>query len=248
MKKRIFLIFAALTLVLTSLVSAAPSTTIVEAEHQERNSNVVYLNGQPVNVNDTIIATPNNQEQLVEKYGLQKPSADAQLVSIRIVHNDSPSSLPNEQSAEKNNAPMSLLGYRMVKNSPQLVDGWQEIARGKYFCNRPKTQTCDNIQIDVNANQSVTTSINTSFGVGYDDVISAEFGVSVGHTVGVATTVKAYAPPIPGGRTFIAVGYPIYQSTFFTLYKKGIFSDTLLGTGTFLLPQPSSIAVTDWIQ
>lgn len=248
--KKLVLVVLMLMVLSTSLVSAQGYSSQVQ-DHVSggkiSESEFVPLDERMLSKNAIIYATPDNQDKLIKQFNLKKPSDTAQLLSIRFVE------IPNDTLSESNknselNTPNSLFGYRFVQKSVSNVTGWEEIARGEYHCATWRTAPCTGVEVEVTANTEVSVNISTSFGVGYNDIISAEFGYSEGATVGVSTTVIAPAPPIPVGRTFVAVGYPIYRAHFFELYKKGIFSDTLLGTGTFMEPRTSTIAVTDWLK
>ncbi|QDX91368.1 hypothetical protein EEL30_02635 [Brevibacillus laterosporus] len=214
-------------------------------KHETPNDDVVYLNKQPVQTNEVIYATPENQEELVKKYGLEKPSETAKLRSIRVI--DTPSEMEQKQENEnKNKAALDLRKYRFEKEKAKNVDGSDEIARGKYFCNK-KSGSCK-AEIALSANEDVSVELNAAFGASFNDIVSAEFGYSVGSTVGVSTTVNVQNESIPAKKTWIVVGCPVYKATFFKLYEDSIFSSRYVGSGTFMVPKRSSLAVTDWIQ
>lgn len=249
LKKKLSLMLAsvmALSVSLYSLASAS-ETEIVPMNADKIESGYVYLNGEPLKENTTVYATEENQEELVEKYGLEKPSESAKLVSIQIVNNE-PSSRPVLPSENEDMVtPQNILGYKVVKGPLQYIDGWSEIARAKYFCSKAASQECKGVTLSVSANQSVAVEVQSSLSVGIKDIVAAEFGRSVTDSIGVSTSVLV-PMNVPGGKTGIAVGYPIYKSIYCQVYSKGIFSDTYLGGATFLEPSPTSIAVTSWVQ
>ncbi|MCM3136037.1 hypothetical protein M3629_25020 [Paenibacillus polysaccharolyticus] len=245
-----------LSLVLASSVLALSATFYSLASASEKElipvnsgeiSGYVYLNGEPIKENTTVYATENNQEELIEKYGLEKPSESAKLVSIQIVNNefDNPRDPVKEQ--DDSISPQNIWGFKLVNSPTQSVDGWTEIARGKYFCNKPKTQSCNGVEISIAANESVSVEVQTSLSIGVKEFVAAEFGRTLNEQMGVSTSVMV-PMNVPGGKTGIGVGYPIYKSTYGQVYQKGLFVDTLLGGATYLEPKPSSIAVTSWIQ
>lgn len=246
MRKKLSFVLASVLVVSFSFYSFASASEkeVLPASGGNNPDGYVYLNGAPIKENTVIYANEENQEELVEKYGLEKPSPDAKLVSIQIVNNEDDSiELPKEESKSIN--PQAIFGYRIVKGPTQSIDGWTEIARAKYFCNKPSTQQCKGIEITVSANESVSVEVQTSLSIGVQEVVAAEFGYSLGQSIGVSTSVMV-PMDIQGGKTGIAVGYPIYNSTFCEVYEKGILNDKYLGGATFLKPKPSSIAVTSW--
>ncbi|WP_301994260.1 hypothetical protein [Brevibacillus laterosporus] len=74
------------------------------------------------------------KKKLVKKYGLEKPSETAKLRSIRVI--DTPSEMEQKQQNEHKNKALAFGGYRFEKDSSKNVDGSDEIARQKYFCNK----------------------------------------------------------------------------------------------------------------
>lgn len=252
MKKKLSLVIASVMALSLSFYSLASATeTVVIPADTGKFSNEVYLNGQPIKENTVIYANDENQEDLVEKYGLEKPSPSAKLVSIQIVNNDVDATQPKSILPKDDNdyvSPSSeIFGFKIVKGATQNVDGWTEVARAKYFCSKAIGLTCAGVQLSVTANESVSVQVQSSLTVGANKAVAAEFGRTVGESIGVSTIVNVPID-VPGGKTGIAVGYPIYKSTFCSVYGKGIFSDTFLGGATYLEPKPSSIAVTSWIQ
>ncbi|MDN9010907.1 hypothetical protein [Brevibacillus laterosporus] len=244
MKKKTLATLATLLVLSVTAFSGLGLSGVNAKKHETPNEDFVYLNEQPVKTNEVIYATPENQEELVKKYGLEKPSETAKLQSIRVI--DTPSEMEQKQENEHKNKALAFGGYRFKKDSSKNVDGSDEIARGKYFCNK-KSGSCK-AEIALSANEDVSVELNATFGASYNDVISAEFGYSVGSTVDVSTTVNVQNESIPAKKTWIVVGYPVYKSTFFKLYDDSIFGSRYIGSGTFMVPKRSSLAVTDWIQ
>lgn len=248
LKQKLFLVLASVMALSVSFYSlASASETEIVPVDTGKSTGYVYLNGEALKDNTTVYASEENQEELVEKYGLEKPSPSAKLVSIQIVNNETtpPPTLPKENSEQI--TPQNIWGFKVVKGAAQYIDGWNEIARAKYFCTKASSQQCKGVELSVSANQSVSVEVQTSLSIGIKEIVAAEFGRSVNDTVGVSTSVMV-PMNVPGGKTGIAVGYPIYKSTFCSVYEKGIFSDTYLGGASFLEPSPTSIAVTSWIQ
>lgn len=244
MKKKVFASLAILIAFSVAICTGFTYTDVnAKTKRDTPREGVVYLNEHPVKVNEVIYATPENQEELVKKYGLKKPSATAKLRSIRVI--DKPSE-DDEKQKNEDKTKASALGYRFEKDLPQNIDGSEEIARGKYFCN--KTKGSCKAEIALSANESVKVELHATFGATYNDEVSAEFGYSVGDTVGVSTTVNVQNDTIPAKKTWIVVGYPVYKATFFKFYYDGIWGSDDLGSGTYMLPKKSSLAVTDWIQ
>ncbi|MBG9799476.1 hypothetical protein O0555_09020 [Brevibacillus laterosporus] len=244
MKKKTLASLATLLVLSVTALSGLGLSGVSAKKNETPNEDVIYLNEQPVKTNEVIYATPENQEELVKKYGLEKPSETAKLRSIRVI--DTPSEMEQNQENEHKNKTLALGGYRFEKEKAKNVDGSDEIARGKYFCNK-KSGSCK-AAIALSANEDVSVELNATFGASYNDMVSAEFGYSVGSTVGVSTTVNVQNESIPAKKTWIVVGYPVYKATFFKLYDDSIFGSKYIGSGTFMVPKRSSLAVTDWIQ
>ncbi|TPG69756.1 hypothetical protein EEL32_04905 [Brevibacillus laterosporus] len=245
MKRKAFASLATLLVLSVTVFSGLGLSGVSAKKHETPNNDVVYLNEQPVQTNEVIYATPENQEELVKKYGLEKPSETAKLRSIRVI--DTPSEMEQKQENEnKNKAALDFGKYRFEKEKAKNVDGSDEVARGKYFCNK-KSGSCK-AEIALSANEDISVELNATFGASFNDIVSAEFGYSVGRTVGVSTTVNVQNESIPAKKTWIVVGYPVYKATFFKLYEDSIFSSRYVGSGTFMVPKRSSLAVTDWIQ
>ncbi|AYB40991.1 hypothetical protein [Brevibacillus laterosporus] len=244
MKKKTLASLATLLVLSVTALSGLGLSGVSAKKNETPNEDVIYLNEQPVKTNEVIYATPENQEELVKKYGLEKPSETAKLRSIRVI--DTPSEMEQQQENEHKNKALAFGGYRFEKEKAKNVDGSDEIARGKYFCNK-KSGSCK-AEIALSANEDVSVELNATFGASYNDMVSAEFGYSVGSTVGVSTTVNVLNESIPAKKTWIVVGYPVYKATFFKLYDDSIFGSKYIGSGTFMVPKRSSLAVTDWIQ
>lgn len=139
--------------------------------------------------------------------------------------------------------------FKLVKHSPQFVDGWTEIARAKHFCTKAKAQTCNGVELTVSVNESVSVEVQSSLSIGIKEFVAAEFGHTLGESVGVSTSVMV-PMNIPGQKTGILVAYPVYKSTFCQVYQKGgwFSCDKWLGGASFLEPSKSSIVTMDWIQ
>ncbi|WP_179087855.1 hypothetical protein [Paenibacillus amylolyticus] len=212
-------------------------------------SGYVYLSGVPIKENEVIEVNEENQDEIIAKYGIEKPSEGAKLQTIRVVNSDPRGSREFLQEDNSDSvSPQNLLGYKIEKQSPQFVDGWTEIARGKHFCTKPKGQTCNNVTILVAANETVSVEVQSSLSVGIKEYVAAEFGRTLGETVGVTTTVSV-PMNIPGQKSGIVVAYPVYKSTFCQVYQKNLlWGDKYLGGATMLEPNKSSIVTMDWIQ
>lgn len=246
--KKLTFIFLMLMLLSSSLVSAqgSPTKELPPTSNIKEIDGYVSLNGQLLKSNEVIYATEENQDELINKFNLSKPTETAKLLSIRVVIN-SDNTLNESNTNNELIAPFGLFGYRLVQKSVDRVHGSTIIGSGEYHCATWRPAPCTDIKVDVSVNEQVSTEVSTSFGLGFKDIISAEYGYTSGQSVGVSTTVTASAPPIPVGKTYMAAGYAVYNAHFFHFYEKGLFSDTLLGTGTFLEPT-NSVIVTDWIK
>ncbi|CAM3222695.1 hypothetical protein HP548_23675 [Paenibacillus taichungensis] len=236
----------AISVYVYSLASAS-ETQIVPVDSGKVESGYVYLNGVPIKENEVIEVNEANQDEIIAKYGIEKPSEGAQLKTIRVVNNDPRGAREFLQENNDTVNPQNIWGFKLTKGTPQFIDGWTEIARGKHFCTKPKGQSCNRVEISVSANESVAVEVQSSLSVGVKEFVAAEFGRSLNETGGVSTSVMV-PMDIPGQKTGIVIGYPIYKSTFCQVYQKGIFSDTYLGGASMLEPSKSSIVTMDWIQ
>lgn len=123
MKKKLSLVLASSVLALSatfySLASASEKELI--PVNSGEISGYVYLNGEPIKENTTVYATENNQEELIEKYGLEKPSESAKLVSIQIVNNES--DYPRDPVKEQDDSisPQNIWGFKLVKVQPKVL-------------------------------------------------------------------------------------------------------------------------------
>lgn len=81
----------ALSVSVYSFASASPETQVVPIDSGKIESGYVYLNGVPVKENEVIEVNEENQEnqdEIIAKYGIGKPSEGAKLQSIRVVNTD----------------------------------------------------------------------------------------------------------------------------------------------------------------
>lgn len=249
MKKKFSLMLASIMALSVSVYSfaSASETQVIPVDSGKIESGYVYLNGVPIKENEVIEVTEENQDEIISKYGIEKPSEGAKLQTIRVVNTDPRGSREFLQEDNESVNPQNIFGFKLTKGTPQYIDGWTEIARAKHFCTKAKGQSCNGVEITVSANENVAVEVQTSLSVGVKEFVAAEFGRSLNESVGVSTSVMV-PMNIPGQKTGIVVGYPVYKSTFCQVYQKGIFGDTYLGGASMLEPSKSSIVTMDWIQ
>ncbi|AFC28382.1 hypothetical protein PM3016_1457 [Paenibacillus mucilaginosus 3016] len=189
---------------------------------------------------ETIKATPENENDLIKKFNLKKPSPNAQLKSIRIM----PATVtpPTKSGISPN---FQINGYIFEETGRGTLTGSDVIAETRYFCS--KVPSCKG-ESQLQANSSVAHQFSSTVEAALTPIISAAVGYSVTGSTGMSATLVVQEESIPTNKTWIVQGYAVHNYITFNFYKEFIGFKTKLGSGTTTKPIANRIAAVDWIQ
>ncbi|WP_341280397.1 hypothetical protein [Paenibacillus sp. FSL H8-0537] len=196
------------------------------------------------NVDGSLEIIPFDPESYIQQAGLEKPSPNAQLVSIKRVSVTGDKNNPDNNMPSDTSSKAFGLGLFVKKTTVSTGTSPNRIARGRILCSIDGG--CSNLKVEINTTDSIYSEFSADVSVGNDIV-----GAGVGYTIGAAKSVSISGSEyraVAKGKFLILDAYPRIEITGFEVWDRGLFSTTKVGSGSSWRSTSNDMDFVVWIQ
>lgn len=185
---------------------------------------------------------PFDPESYIQQTGLEKPSPDAQLVSIKRVNIEGEEI--NLDESKRNNNSIMALGLSVKKTSVGTGTSPNRIARGRMLCSI--TSGCSNLKVEINTTESVSAEFSANYSISAE-VVSAGVGYTIGTSRSISISGSEHRA-VPYGKFLVLDAYPRIEITGFEIWDQGLFTNKMVGSGSSWRAVSNEMDFVVWIQ